>query len=97
MFQFQSGTVKSAIRGRLPRRFPEFQFQSGTVKSVTVYETLPPGMLFQFQSGTVKSLLIMLHLCKMCACFNSNLVRLKAFVLDKSPAFVTVSIPIWYG
>ena len=80
MFQFQTGSIKSARRQHIERVKIRFQFQTGSIKSMMDAEKLRDRFdKFQFQTGSIKRFDCSINFVQRLFSFNSKLVRLKVY------------------
>ena len=94
-FQFQNGSIKRWHFISWTIFYSKFQFQNGSIKSHLALSAFWLCAKFQFQNGSIKSNVF--GKCEeVLFCFNSKMVRLKAYMPAARGALCIVSIPKWF-
>ena len=78
MFQFHSGSIKSAMRSCASRKVSGFNSIVVRLKAGMVEVKVNGVLVFQFHSGSIKRKVLLVERSKLYPCFNSIVVRLKA-------------------
>ena len=92
---FKTSSQSICILQLNDRAIAAFQFQYGTVSKGLLLIPKDFHHMFQFQCGTIKRVSLFHPFCNL-NYFNSNVVRLKEYLLTRFPHGKSISIPMWY-